>query len=53
MGFVEHLKLPHYVDFQAELALVRQLRAEWLAQREQQQEAADGRAPDTSREAAE
>src|SRR5690606_16666347 len=28
MGFVEHLKLPHYVDFQAELELVRQLRAE-------------------------
>jgi len=28
-GFVEHLKLPHYVDFQAELALVRQLRDEW------------------------
>lgn len=27
-GFVEHLKLPHYVDFQAELALVRQMRAE-------------------------
>ncbi|WP_062207469.1 carbon-phosphorus lyase complex subunit PhnI [Aureimonas sp. AU12] len=27
-GFVEHLKLPHYVDFQAELALVRQLRRE-------------------------
>jgi alpha-D-ribose 1-methylphosphonate 5-triphosphate synthase subunit PhnI len=27
-GFVEHLKLPHYVDFQAELALVRRLRAE-------------------------
>jgi len=27
-GFVEHLKLPHYVDFQAELALLRQLRAE-------------------------
>lgn len=24
-GFVEHLKLPHYVDFQAELVLVRQL----------------------------
>jgi alpha-D-ribose 1-methylphosphonate 5-triphosphate synthase subunit PhnI len=32
-GFVEHLKLPHYVDFQAELALLRQLRAEWLAAR--------------------
>jgi alpha-D-ribose 1-methylphosphonate 5-triphosphate synthase subunit PhnI len=27
-GFVEHLKLPHYVDFQSELALVRTLRAE-------------------------
>ncbi|MEN2428746.1 carbon-phosphorus lyase complex subunit PhnI [Chromobacterium vaccinii] len=26
-GFVQHLKLPHYVDFQAELALIRQLRA--------------------------
>ena len=25
-GFVEHLKLPHYVDFQAELALLRELR---------------------------
>ncbi len=28
-GFVEHLKLPHYVDFQAELALLRKLRSEW------------------------
>lgn len=28
-GFVEHLKLPHYVDFQAELDLLRRLRAEW------------------------
>jgi alpha-D-ribose 1-methylphosphonate 5-triphosphate synthase subunit PhnI len=27
-GFVEHLKLPHYVDFQAELELVRMMRAE-------------------------
>ena len=27
-GFVEHLKLPHYVDFQAELDLLRRLRAE-------------------------
>jgi alpha-D-ribose 1-methylphosphonate 5-triphosphate synthase subunit PhnI len=25
-GFVEHLKLPHYVDFQSELELVRKLR---------------------------
>lgn len=28
-GFVQHLKLPHYVDFQAELHLVRQLRADF------------------------
>ncbi|QKV17531.1 carbon-phosphorus lyase complex subunit PhnI [Oricola thermophila] len=27
-GFVEHLKLPHYVDFQAELDLVRRMRSE-------------------------
>ena len=27
-GFVQHLKLPHYVDFQAELSLIRTLRAE-------------------------
>ena len=26
-GFVEHLKLPHYVDFQSELEKIRQLRA--------------------------
>ncbi|TPW32338.1 carbon-phosphorus lyase complex subunit PhnI [Martelella alba] len=26
-GFVEHLKLPHYVDFQAELDLVRRMRS--------------------------
>ncbi len=30
-GFVEHLKLPHYVDFQAELGLVRKMRAEHAA----------------------
>ena len=30
-GFVEHLKLPHYVDFQAELGLLRRLRDEWAA----------------------
>ena len=32
-GFVEHLKLPHYVDFQAELDLLRRLRAEHEAGR--------------------
>jgi alpha-D-ribose 1-methylphosphonate 5-triphosphate synthase subunit PhnI len=33
-GFVEHLKLPHYVDFQAELTLVRQMRAEVAARKD-------------------
>ena len=45
-GFVEHLKLPHYVDFQAELDLVRTLREEWFARRD----AGDG---DALKEAAE
>ena len=26
-GFVQHIKLPHYVDFQAQLSLIRGLRA--------------------------
>ncbi len=30
-GFVEHLKLPHYVDFQSELELLRRMRAEQAA----------------------
>jgi alpha-D-ribose 1-methylphosphonate 5-triphosphate synthase subunit PhnI len=34
-GFLEHIKLPHYVDFQAELALVRKMRAE-IADRQQE-----------------
>ncbi len=42
-GFVEHLKLPHYVDFQSELGLLRKLR----------QEFADANAPDAMKEAAE
>ena len=33
-GFLEHIKLPHYVDFQAELELVRRLRAEVFAAQE-------------------
>jgi alpha-D-ribose 1-methylphosphonate 5-triphosphate synthase subunit PhnI len=28
-GFVQHLKLPHYIDFQAELNLIRQLRHDY------------------------
>ncbi len=35
-GFVEHLKLPHYVDFQAELDLVRRMRAKHEAARQEQ-----------------
>ncbi|WP_414543653.1 carbon-phosphorus lyase complex subunit PhnI [Nostoc sp. CCY0012] len=29
-GFVQHLKLPHYIDFQAELNLVRKIRQQQL-----------------------
>ena len=32
-GFVEHLKLPHYVDFQGELELIRRIRREREARR--------------------
>ena len=32
-GFVQHLKLPHYVDFQANLELLRRLRQEQAATR--------------------
>ncbi|MES2425160.1 MAG: carbon-phosphorus lyase complex subunit PhnI [Pseudomonadota bacterium] len=39
-GFVQHLKLPHYVDFQSELELVRKLRAEFAAAAAPLQEAA-------------
>lgn len=38
-GFVEHLKLPHYVDFQSELELVRKMRRE--AERSDSEEAAE------------
>jgi alpha-D-ribose 1-methylphosphonate 5-triphosphate synthase subunit PhnI len=30
-GFLEHIKLPHYVDFQAELEMIRKLRLEAFA----------------------
>jgi len=33
-GFVQHLKLPHYVDFQSELELIRRLRTDWETRRE-------------------
>src|ERR1700761_4713465 len=42
-GFVEHLKLPHYVDFQSELGLLRKLRKEFAeaADRSSMREAAE------------
>ncbi|SET88767.1 carbon-phosphorus lyase complex subunit PhnI [Oceanicella actignis] len=45
-GFLEHIKLPHYVDFQSELELVRKLRAEAEARRAEMK-------ADASQEAAE
>ena len=39
-GFVQHLKLPHYVDFQAELELVRKMRAGMAGPGETTKEAA-------------
>ena len=35
-GFVQHLKLPHYVDFQGELGTVRHLRAEALRRKQRE-----------------
>ena len=40
-GFLEHIKLPHYVDFQSELELVRKLRREAEAASDQAREAAE------------
>ncbi len=37
-GFVSHLKLPHYVDFQSELELLRRLRREHAAGRSEPDE---------------
>ncbi|WP_066260656.1 carbon-phosphorus lyase complex subunit PhnI [Hydrogenophaga flava] len=39
-GFVQHLKLPHYVDFQSELELVRRMRAEVTRPADTEQERA-------------
>lgn len=38
-GFVQHLKLPHYVDFQSELELVRKLRAAHAQEKQADQDA--------------
>ena len=47
-GFVQHLKLPHYVDFQSELELVRKLRAAH-AQEKQAGQLAQGDSPEAAR----
>jgi alpha-D-ribose 1-methylphosphonate 5-triphosphate synthase subunit PhnI len=46
-GFTQHLKLPHYVDFQAELELVRRMRAEHAARTAQSSESTEA-APATN-----
>lgn len=49
-GFVQHLKLPHYIDFQAELNLIRQLRRHYDAPPAGEVTAATGEAsPATTR----
>lgn len=48
-GFVQHLKLPHYVDFQTNLELLRRLRKEWAASHS---EAAASTSTDAERAAA-
>ncbi|MCK1978416.1 carbon-phosphorus lyase complex subunit PhnI, partial [Jeotgalicoccus huakuii] len=40
-GFVEHLKLPHYVEFQAELELIRRMRSEYEEAQNPTKEAAE------------
>ncbi|MFY0619718.1 carbon-phosphorus lyase complex subunit PhnI [Shimia sp.] len=40
-GFLEHIKLPHYVDFQSELELIRKLRREAMENIAPVQEAAE------------
>jgi alpha-D-ribose 1-methylphosphonate 5-triphosphate synthase subunit PhnI len=40
-GFVEHLKLPHYVDFQSELGLLRKLREEFARSETPMQDVAE------------
>ena len=40
-GFVEHLKLPHYVDFQGELELLRKIRREQEERLAERKEAAE------------
>jgi alpha-D-ribose 1-methylphosphonate 5-triphosphate synthase subunit PhnI len=52
-GFVQHLKLPHYVDFQSELDMVRRLRRAHGERHGGRQDADDQDADDQDRDAAE
>ena len=52
-GFVQHLKLPHYVDFQSELDMVRRLRRAHGERNGGRQDADDQDADDQDRDAAE
>ena len=40
-GFVEHIKLPHYVDFQSELELVRRMRRDLEEKNTSEKQAAE------------
>jgi alpha-D-ribose 1-methylphosphonate 5-triphosphate synthase subunit PhnI len=40
-GFVQHLKLPHYVDFQSELVMLRELRRRFRDRQDHGREAAE------------
>ncbi|WP_231117211.1 carbon-phosphorus lyase complex subunit PhnI [Pseudodesulfovibrio alkaliphilus] len=51
-GFVQHLKLPHYVDFQADLVMVRTMREEILGAGAQGPGCPTARAKDNAGEAA-
>lgn len=48
-GFVSHLKLPHYVDFQSELVLLRRLRKEFEERRSNHQSPAAGENAETGK----
>lgn len=51
-GFVQHLKLPHYVDFQSELELVRKMRQEHVEGGERAERSPDGVLDESADEAA-
>ncbi|TCS64288.1 carbon-phosphorus lyase complex subunit PhnI [Varunaivibrio sulfuroxidans] len=51
-GFVQHLKLPHYVDFQGELETVRKLRADADKARHGDDKQCDNPVSDTPKETA-